>query len=274
MAPRLPGRLLALAAALAAAGAARAGLPAPDAEAPSSVALLYDSPAPGATSLHWKLENRGGERALDVAVFAEPTWRKDIAAFSDPVSLDPGEAVEADFKLGPLPGPGDWFVPLRVAGWDPSGRPIRSWRCPRFSVPAPKASPPLAFSLAAAPETGVASRGPFEVRIELRSLSKEPVEARVRLLVPSGLSPADPPILRASLAPGGAFVTNVAPQETARASPADRPASPPYSSSRITRWVWEVRKSFSRLPMDRLAGAKTGSFMIFRISVSPSWVIL
>ena len=210
MAHRLPGRLLALAAALAATGAARAGLPAPDAESPSSVALLYDSPAPGATSLHWKLENRGAERAEDVSVFAEPAWLGGAAAYSDPVSLDPGEAVEADFELGQLPGPGDWFVPLRVAGWDPSGRPIRSWRCPRFSVPAPKASPPLAFSLAAAPETGVASRGPFEVRIELRSLSKEPVEARVRLLVPSGLSPADPPILRASLAPGGAFATNVA----------------------------------------------------------------
>ena len=210
MAHRLPGRLLALAAALAATGAARAGLPAPDAEAPSSVALLYDSPAPGATSLHWKLENRGAERAEDVSVFAEPAWLGGAAARSAPLSLDPGEAVEADFELGQLPGPGDWFVPLRVAGWDPSGRPIRSWRCPRFSVPAPKASPPLAFSLAAAPETGVASRGPFEVRIELRSLSKEPVEARVRLLVPSGLSPADPPILRASLAPGGAFATNVA----------------------------------------------------------------
>ena len=210
MAPRLPGRLLALAAALAAAGAARAGLPAPDAEAPSSVALLYDSPAPGATSLHWKLENRGSERAEDVSVFAEPTWHGETAAYSDPVSLDPGEAVEADFELGPLPGPGDWFVPLREAGWDPSGRPIRSWRCPRFSVPAPKSSPPLAFSLAADPEAGVASRGPFAVRIELRSLSEEPVEARVRLLVPSGLSPADPPILRASLAPGGAFATNVA----------------------------------------------------------------
>ena len=210
MAHRLHGRLLALAAALAAAGAARAGLPAPDAEAPSSVALLYDSPAAGATSLHWRLENRGGERAEDVSVFAEPTWREGIAARSAPVSLDSGEAVGADFELGPLPGPGVRFVPLRVAGWDPAGRPTRSWRCARLSVPAPKASPPLAFSFASASDAGAASRGPFEARIELRSLAKDPVEARVRLLVPSGLAPADPPILRASLAPGEAFATNVA----------------------------------------------------------------
>ena len=130
MAPPKNGRLLALASALAA-GAARAGLPPPDAEAPSAAILVYENPAPGATSLPWRLENRGGERAEDVAVFAEPTWRDPAdgpAALSEPVSLEPGESVEATFELGPLPGPGAWFVPIRVAGWDAAGRPPRAWR--------------------------------------------------------------------------------------------------------------------------------------------------
>ena len=263
MAPSLPGRLLALAAALAA-GAARAALPDPWADAPPQAILLYDDPAPGATSLPWRLENRGGERAEDVAVFAEPTWRDPAdgpAALSDPVSLEPGEAVEATFELGPPPGPGVWFVPIRVAGWDAAGRPTRSWRCPRFVVPGPKASPPLAFSVA--PGTAQRERGrSFAIYITLLSRSDEPVEANVRLLVPSGLAPADIPTIRVSLAPGETLATNFAfrasspfaQEATVRAVAWTAPATnaPAWGESRYVRFDVAAQPGVLEAPPRRL----------------------
>lgn len=258
------GRLLVLAAALAA-GAARAALPDPWADAPSAAILLYDDPEPCATSLPWRLENRGGERAEDVAVFAEPTWRDGCAARSDPVSLAPGEAVEATFDLGPPPGPGVWFVPIRVAGWDASGRPMRSWRCPRFSVPAPKARPPVAF-LFSSESTNGRPRGPFGVRVELRSLSGDPVEAHVRVLVPSGLEPDDPPYgsvrIDAALAPGEAFATNVslhvsspfAQEATVRAVAWTAPATnaPAWGQTRFVRFDVDAQPGVLEPPPRRL----------------------